>query len=105
MAIVADQLGNGDPGRRSGIIAGFHGVDSPCQHKDVSCAEGVIVGKDLRQLFLNLPATFDDDDVEREIVQLLLPDMPQKPVPIAFYERASWSHRRLFAGSLIAEAS
>ncbi len=64
-----------DADYRSGFIAGFHGIKpSPCPTKNVRCAEGVVAGESVRELFLGLSGDADDASVKASIAGRLFPD-------------------------------
>lgn len=90
MAMFSEAVGPSmDPDYRSGLVAGYYSLESPC-HLNVCCAEGVMAGKDLRQLFLSLDGKADDDQVNASIVKLLFPEETEF-VPYVVFERADWS--------------
>ncbi len=93
LAIALEQLRSkkADPDHLSGLIAGYHDINNPCHFRNEYCAEGVVAGKELRQLLLRLDGKADDDRIEREVSRILFPDTPEC-VPDTVFVLAGWKH-------------
>lgn len=94
LGIISEQLESAkvDPRYRSGLISSFNDIDNPCHLQDLACADGVLAGKELRQLFLNL-GKMDDEQVERAVAKILFPDMSEC-LPDTVLVLVGWRHGR-----------
>ena len=94
MGIVTEQLGlakKTDPDYFSGLIAGFYGIETPCHLRNVLCAEGVVAGEELRELFLRLDGKADDESTAAAVVRILFLETSEC-VPDTVLLIAGWHH-------------
>lgn len=84
----------------SALVNAFYGIDNPCHLRNMSCAEGVVAGKELRELFLRLDGKADDDRVKEEISLILLPDASER-IPGDVVRRAGWALRHNWEEPLV----